>query len=382
MTSTIKNDGSSQIEAWLKEAQRQKQAFDEAKVKCGIIGLSGAGKSSLINAIAGQRIAPVGSTEQTMTAQSYLHEGIEFVDLPGCGTARWPQHTYVQDLKLAQYDCFIIVTHTRLYEADLFLLHELRDKQHKPCFVVRNKIDVAIHDEAHDNGLTEAQTLNKVRDHLLGSIKLPDLKVYLTSARYPARWDLPVLVNDISASQQGVKRERFIAGMAIWSKSAFEQKATVVNKLISWAAVSAAANGINPVPLLNVSVDIGILTALCYRINRIYGLNPDQLAYLQSAMPKDKQTPEFDAIKQAIARWLARYSVAEGLMNVLKNMGKQVMIKNTAAFLPIVGTLLSAGVGYRMTLAFGEQYHLEAQALAYQVLEQLLAEQELSPDSV
>lgn len=371
-------EAKSHIEEWLKEAKRQKDAFEQASVKCGIIGLSGAGKSSLINAIAGEKIAPVGSTEQTMQAQSYSHQGIEFVDLPGCGTARWPQQTYIHDLGLAQYDCFIIVTHTRLYEADLFLLHELREKQHKPCFVVRNKIDVAITDEAHDNLLTEQQTLDKVRHNLLSSLQLPKLTVYLTSARYPSRWDLPQLMDDISASQQGVKRDRFIAGMALWSTRAFEQKAEVVNKIISWAAVAAAANGINPVPLLNVSVDVGILTTMCHQINKIYALTPEQLAYLEAAAPQLRHSPEFDGLKQAITRWLAKYAVAEGVLSVLKNMGKKVVIRNVASFLPVVGTLVSVGVGYRMTVAFGEHYHEEARVLARQLLERIIAEQDVN----
>lgn len=37
--------------------------FESARIKCGIIGRSGVGKSSLINAIVGEHIAEVGEVE-------------------------------------------------------------------------------------------------------------------------------------------------------------------------------------------------------------------------------------------------------------------------------------------------------------------------------
>lgn len=43
------------IESLLDEARKQKDEFENTVVKCGIIGLSGSGKSSLINAIAGEK---------------------------------------------------------------------------------------------------------------------------------------------------------------------------------------------------------------------------------------------------------------------------------------------------------------------------------------
>lgn len=363
--------GSEQIADLLKEAQRQQAEFNGTVVKCGIIGTSGAGKSSLINAIAGEKIAPVGSTEQTMTAQSYLHQGIEFVDLPGCGTEKWPQASYIADLDLLRYDCFIIVTHTRLYESDVFLFRELGAKHGKPCFVVRNKIDAAIHDEAHDNGLTEQQTLLKVRSNIQSSIGTQH-KVYLTSARHPAKWDLPQLMADISQSQQGFKRDRFIAGMAAWSELALAAKRQVAYKIVSWSATLSAANGLNPIPLVNISVDAGVLINMCRQISNIYGLSEAQLAYAEKAAPNLQQSPEFGALKLGISKWLAKYAVTEGVVLALKQLGKAAMVKNMSALLPVIGSLLAAGLGYRMTTAFGEQYIQEAEQLARQVLQQVV----------
>lgn len=364
-----------QIAELLKEAKKQRDAFESAKVKCGIIGLSGAGKSSLINAIAGEKIAPVGSTEQTMEAQSYSHSGIEFVDLPGCGTQKWPQSTYIDDLKLEEYDCFIIVTHTRLYESDLYLHKELKIKKAKPCFIVRNKIDSAINDEAHDNQLTEEETINKIKDNILSSVHPETNTVYLTSARHPTKWDLPLLIEDISLSQAGVKRDKFIAGVAAWSKGALEKKRVVARKIVSWSAVASAANGLNPIPLTDIAVDVGVLTAMCTQINSVYGLSAEQLAYAESAAPGLSKSPEFNGLKQNIVKWIAKYAVAEGIIAVLKNMGGKIVIKNISKFLPFIGSLISAGIGYKMTTAFGEQYLEEAEILADKVLKEIISSQ-------
>lgn len=353
------------------QAKQQQDSFDATTVRCGLIGLSGSGKSSLINAIAGQKIAPVGSTEQTMQAQSYMHQGIEFVDLPGCGTATWPQASYIADLQLLDYDCFIVVTHNRLYEADLFLLDELAGKQGKPCFVVRNKIDQAIHDEWHDNQLDEQQVLHKVRLNLqqhIGSLQ----RVYLTSARFPAKWDLPALITDIATSQQGFKRDRFIAGMAAWSAQAMAEKRKVALKIVSWSAVMAAANGLNPIPLLNLSVDTSVLTSMCDKLNQLYGLSAAQLAYAEKASPHLQHSAEFTALKVRIGQWIARYSISEGIVFALKQLGKAAMVKNISHFLPFVGNLVAAGLGYRLTVAFGEQYIGEAEALARQLLDEVI----------
>ena len=364
----------SEIDNLIKQAKEEKKAFDEASIKCGIIGMSGSGKSSLINAIAGQKIAPVGSTEQTMEAQSFFHLGIKFVDLPGCGTEKWPQKTYIKDFKLEEYDCFIIVTSNRFYEADVFLYHEMAEKNAKPCFIVRNKIDVAIQDEQHDNNLTEEETRKKITTNIIDSINISDQsKIYLTSARHPTKWDFPRLLDDISKSQEGVKRDKFIAGMAVWSKEAIKKKRKVALNIVSWSAVASAANGLNPVPGLDVAVDAGVLIEMVKKINEVFGLTAEQLEYVEKTTPGISDTPEFNGIKQGILKFVAKYAAVEGILIVLKRMGSQVTIKAVSKFLPFVGYLVSAGIGYKMTISFGERYVDEAEEKADELLIEVLS---------
>jgi len=363
---------SSDIESLLKEANERKVDFENATVKCGIIGLSGSGKSSLINAIAGEQIAPVGSTEQTMEALSFFHSDIEFVDLPGCGTKKWPQSTYISDLNLDDYDCFIIVTSNRLYESDIFLHDEMALNRDKPCFIVRNKIDLAIHDEAYDNDLSENETLDKVRENIVSSISSLDGCVYLTSARHPTKWDFPKLLDEIANSQAGAKKEKFIAGMASWSEDAILKKSKIAANIVSWSAVASAANGLNPVPGLDISIDAGVLVNMVKKINSVFGLTEEQLKYAEKCSPGLHKSPEYSALKQSILKLIAKYVAAEGVLLVLKRMGAKVIIKNISKFLPFVGQLISAGIGYKMTTSFGETYVTEVEEKAKSLLDKVI----------
>jgi small GTP-binding protein len=360
------------VQKLIKEALDQQKAFDEATVKCGIVGLSGSGKSSLINAIAGEVVAPVSSTEQTMEALSFFHSDIEFVDLPGCGTEKWPQSTYISDLELDEYDCFIIVTSNRLYESDIYLYEEMAIKRDKPCFIIRNKIDLAIVDELHDNNLSEDETIAKIKTNILSGINSINGEVYLTSTRHPAKYDFPRLLNDIASSQHGVKRDKFVAGMAVWSEKALCDKRKVAESIVSWSSVKSAANGLNPIPGLDVSIDVGVLIHMVREINKIFGLTEEQLKYAEKNSSSLLESPTYNGLKQGILKLIVKYAAVEGVIVILKRMGTKVAVKNVSKFLPFVGQLISAAIGYKMTVAFGEAYIDEVEEKAASLLEEVL----------
>lgn len=70
----------------IEKSNNNYEDLKNAKVRIAISGQSGSGKSSMINAIIGKKVADVGSTETTQKIKSYFHNGLEFADLPGCGT--------------------------------------------------------------------------------------------------------------------------------------------------------------------------------------------------------------------------------------------------------------------------------------------------------
>ena len=200
------------IRDFAEKCREKLEGFETAEVKCGITGPSGSGKSSLINAIFGEKIAAVGVVETTSREQEFTHEGkgLILVDLPGIGT-------------LLTYDSFLLVTTERFTENDVFLYRELTSRG-KPCFVLRNKFDRAIEDGLHDNGLSAEEVRRQIEADIRANL-LPASpeRIYLTSGRHPAKYDLGCLLNDISEALSGIKRSRFIADMASYTEESLKK---------------------------------------------------------------------------------------------------------------------------------------------------------------
>jgi hypothetical protein len=76
------------------EAKPIREKLEEGlkqQVVIGLFGPGGAGKSSLINALVGEKVAKVGvQTDVTVAEKDIVHNGLCFRDLPGFGTKAFP----------------------------------------------------------------------------------------------------------------------------------------------------------------------------------------------------------------------------------------------------------------------------------------------------
>ena len=352
------------IREFTERCQQSIREFEEIQVRCGLIGPSGSGKSSLINAIAGEKIAAVGVVETTNDPQEYVHKGITFVDLPGCGTQKWPRDTYIDRLKLDEFDCFLLVTAQRFYDSDAYLYRELTARG-KPCFVVRNMIDRAIEDGLHDNDHDEQETRRLISADIRHQLEPnPPARVYLTSARQPAQHDLRELLEAIAEALGGLKRSRFVADMAAYGEQALSRKRQVANERIVPYAGLAAANGLNPIPGLDIGADISLLLKLGNEIACIYGLTDNQLAYVRRLLGPDA----LPGLMAKTAQFATKYLAREGVMALLRRLARSVATKELTRFIPFVGPLVAAGIGWQATFLLGEQLVQEAESLAEEVL--------------
>src|SRR5690606_24231544 len=204
--------------------------FESAKIKCGIIGRSGVGKSSLINAIVGEHIAEVGEVETTMEVGKPIeHRGLNFYDLPGCSTVNFPKERYLEEFNISDFDCVILVTSDRFYEDDLYLIDELL-KIKMPVFAVRTKIDFSI-DRGLRRDIPEEETYGTVLNDLKQNLKGYRLNgIYLTSADYPQEYDLGQLLDDVYSSLGKIKQQRFVADINITSQKILSKKKELANK--------------------------------------------------------------------------------------------------------------------------------------------------------
>eukprot|EP00439_Symbiodinium_sp_Y106_P065812 s186_g10.t1 len=201
-----------------------------------VTGASGAGKSSVVNALRSLRdsdkgAARTGITETTLTPEMYewrlgyssggtsssergslVTQEAEAIicDLPGIGTPRFPQASYLKSMGIRYFDLVLLITASRLTESELRLVAELK-AYGVPHFLVRNKIDVDIEaellneeDEVEDP-LEEQQLRHQVAKQTMDIVK-QDLRaltgakhVYCISTRRRCRrrHDFPKLVDDI-----------------------------------------------------------------------------------------------------------------------------------------------------------------------------------------
>lgn len=336
------------------EAEKIRHKLDEensATVSVALFGQPGAGKSSLINKIIGKKVAEVGvETDKTIEAASYEVKGLRFVDLPGYGTKNFPKESYFQKFEVQQFDLFLCVTSGKLHQADTEFFQELV-RRGKVCIFVVNK-----HDELWEDGIEieelERRKLNDIRKH----VGQPVIIVF-TSCRQGTGLDN--LSIEIQNNLDGAKRERWARGAKAYSARFLQEKRVACEKYVSYAAAAAAANGINPVPGVDVAVDVSIIMKLFKEIRDAYGLSDTFLISLkQSTIP----------VVGRLANNVIQYAAKEGILMLLKSFAGRQAVKEFAKYIPFVGQAIAAGLGYAITSNAGNGYLSDCHELAEEIL--------------
>ncbi|KAG1798530.1 immunity-related GTPases-like protein, partial [Suillus plorans] len=115
-----------------------------------VVGSSGAGKSSFINAVHGLSsgdsiAAPTGIVETTATVTRYSDpcpdSRIVWYDVPGAVTQNVPDWQYFKDLGLYIFDCIIVLIDNSFLDSDLAILRACEEFANFKAFIVRSKSD-------------------------------------------------------------------------------------------------------------------------------------------------------------------------------------------------------------------------------------------------
>lgn len=123
------------------------------------------------------------------------------------------------------------------------------------------------------------------------------------------------------------------------------------NLLRKKALISAAASSI-PVPGLDWAADAVLLSQLYPRINEEFGLTPEQL---------DELTPgKREQVQKAIAMvgsvLIGKFITRDMVLRLTKVIGLRLNTKQAAKYVPLIGQLAAASIGYATLRYLGERH--------------------------
>ncbi len=345
------------------ELRRKWEEMDKVQVKIALLGQPGAGKSSLINALLGKKVFEVGvHTDTTVEAQEAEFGSLVITDLPGYGTAKFPVKDWVEKFRPYDYDLYLFVFEGKLHDSDAELfkyLKKWRDERKHPFFIVRNKAD-QIWDE--DKSLEELQ--NEIRQDVIGKVNESTTKVYFTSCKDRTGL-LPLKTDIFSSNINEVKKSKLAAAFKAETLEDIETKRTMCLDDVTTYAWAGAANALNPVPGVDVSVDVGIFYKMMKDIRDVFGLGSDE---------ELKKYEVLGPVAKQLINRVLEYATKEGIIQVIKQMGVRYARQKFAKYIPFIGQGLAALAGFAMIKELGTSYVEDCYKLSKLILEKVMNE--------
>ncbi|MBO5516285.1 MAG: GTPase domain-containing protein [Schwartzia sp.] len=352
-------NGKLNLEEEMQAKWEEKKRELEEEVHIALVGQPGAGKSSLINKLIGRKLFETGvHTDTTVDMQEAAFGTLRIHDLPGYGTARFPVERWVEEFHPEQYDLYLFVFEGKLHDSDAILftyLKQWRDEREHPFFIVRNKKDQIWDEEKPKDALMD-EIAKDVRDKL----DEPDAAVQFVSCRTgEGIEDLKQAI--FAADVLGVKRSKLRAEFQATSMEDLAYKKQHSMKAVNTYAWLGAANAVNPVPGLDVTLDVGMFYKLLSEIRRIFGIT-DDLA----------QTLEKYKVLAPIGQRVFSYATQEGVVMMVKKLAGEFAGKEISKYIPFVGQAAAAATGYMMIQKIGEKYVDDCYTIAQEILRGIL----------
>ncbi|XP_021045279.1 interferon-inducible GTPase 1-like [Mus pahari] len=273
--------------------------IDNAPINIAVTGESGAGKSSLINALRqvkheGKGAAKVGVTETTTKVDSYKHPKIKNLtlwDLPGIGTMKFPPKDYLEKVDFKKYDFFIIVSATRFTKQELDLAKAIKIMK-KNYYFVRSKVDFDLDNEkkSKPSDFVREDILIQIRKSYLDTFrenKIDAPQIFLISSHNLSDYDFPALMDTLVKDLPTEKRRNFLLSLPNITEAAIQKKYNSVKQFI-W--LEAMKDGLlATVPVLGILQDLDmerLKKSLDY-YRDLFGVDDESL----KLMAKDAQVP-------------------------------------------------------------------------------------------
>lgn len=341
------------------ELIQQKRELDfalDARIRIALVGKGGCGKSSLINALVGHDICAVGArTDVTVDAQVVEFNGIAFVDLPGYATTQFPENSFTKEFAVDDYDLFLCVTDGKFLASDeSFFRRYLNGK--KPALLVRTKVD-----SLKQRGKTQEDLKSEIVEDVHARFD-PNINVHFVDSVHTV--GIPELIESIELQLDRAKRARWICSASALTATIIAKKRALAEKATYTYAAAAAANALNPIPGLDISLDVAVLISLERRIRDIFGITRSDLAAAEIGA---------NSHKRLLAQSLMRFASKDAVVIFLKSVAKRLGVKQVAKWIPIVGQAVAAGLGFGLVKLAGEEITSDCERFVGAVADDVLA---------
>jgi small GTP-binding protein len=339
------------------EAQRIREAMqveDNLFVAIALFGQPGAGKSSLINRLLGQKVAPEGVRNDTTTERKdYEWNGLTLVDLPGFDTALFPAETYLDRFRVMEFDLLLCVFDGKFHAADTALFREA-SRRGKECLFVSNK-----HDTLWQADKQVAELEQEIRDNVRDQVGSPQ-PVYFTSCRHNT--GLAELETAVKNRLDPAKQDRWVRAAKAYTTDFLADKKSVCQRRVFRSAAISAVGGAIPIPGANIVVDGTVLVSLFKYIRDAYGLTDSVLATKARTIPT----------LAPVANGIIKYATTDGVVLLLKQFVEKVTAEQISKFIPFVGPIIAGSLGFAITRQAGLAYLDDCHKFAEGVLDQQL----------
>ncbi|XP_007952466.1 T-cell-specific guanine nucleotide triphosphate-binding protein 2-like [Orycteropus afer afer] len=226
---------------------------ENAPLNVAVIGESGTGKSSFINALRGlshedEGSADVGVVETTMKKTPYQHPKypkVTFWDLPGTGTPKFLPETYLETVGFDDYDFFIIISSTRFKNNDAVLAQAIKNRG-RNFYFVRTKVDDDLYNEeiSKPKSFNKERVLQQIRDSCLANLSdigVAELDTFLVSNFDMTDFDFPRLEETLLKDLPAHKRHTLVLLLPCLSEAAIEMKRNFLKQKIWLDALKTSA---------------------------------------------------------------------------------------------------------------------------------------------
>lgn len=130
------------------------------------------------------------------------------------------------------------------------------------------------------------------------------------------------------------------------------QAAARARKLLKKRALISAAASTIPIPGLDWAADAALLARLYPRINQEFGLTPEQLDQLTP----DKREQVQKAVAMVGSVLIGKFITRDMVLRVGKAMGLRMSTRQAAKYVPLLGQLAAASIGYATLRYLGERH--------------------------